>query len=106
MVKCPECKKEISNPQMEFHIGQEENGNQFNYAICSCPGCPQCNYSNTATSSIAKYKEVVYQPCNDIEGQQDHNIKDQMRCDNCHNSFEFYWCAGHNMVENNARSGW
>ena len=50
--------------------------------------CPQCNYSNTATSSIAKYKEVVYQPCNDIEGQQDHNIKDQMRCDNCHNSFD------------------
>jgi len=42
MVKCPECKKEISNPQMEFHIGQEENGNQFNYAICSCPGCNVC----------------------------------------------------------------
>ena len=46
--------------------------------------CPQCNYSNIATTSIAKYKEVVYQPCNDNEGQQDHNMKDQIRCDNCH----------------------
>ena len=28
-------------------------------------------------------------------------MKDPMRCDNCHNSFEFYWCVGHNMTENN-----
>jgi hypothetical protein len=27
--------------------------------------CPQCNYSNTATTTTAKYKEVVYQPCID-----------------------------------------
>lgn len=67
--------------------------------------CPQRNYSNTATSSIAKYKEVVYYPCNDNEGQQDHNMKVQLRCDNCHNSFELYWCAGHNMMENNEGSG-
>ena len=39
MVKCPECKEEISDPQMEFRIGKEQTGNQFNYAICSCPGC-------------------------------------------------------------------
>ncbi len=38
MVKCPECKKEISNPEMEFHIGRENTGNQFHYAVCSCPG--------------------------------------------------------------------
>ena len=49
---------------------------------------------NTATTSNAKYK-VVYQPCNDNEGQQDHNMKDQIKCDNCHNSFDFFWCAGH-----------
>lgn len=42
MVKCPECKKEFSNPKMEFRIGQEETGNQFQYAICSCPGCNVC----------------------------------------------------------------
>jgi len=30
--------------------------------------CPQCNYSNMATAPISKYKEVVYQPCNDNEG--------------------------------------
>ena len=36
------CKKEISNPQMDFHIGQEDNGNQFHYAVCSCPGCKVC----------------------------------------------------------------
>jgi hypothetical protein len=23
------CKKEVSNPQMEFHNGQEENGNHL-----------------------------------------------------------------------------
>jgi len=39
MVKCPECKEEISDPQMEFRIGKEQTGNQFNCAICSCPGC-------------------------------------------------------------------
>jgi len=66
--------------------------------------CPQCNYSNIATTSIAKYKEVVYQPCNDNEGQQVHNMKDQIRCDNCHNSFDFYWCAGHTVNENNAKN--
>ena len=32
MVKCPECKKDISNPEMEFHIGRENIGNQFHYA--------------------------------------------------------------------------
>ena len=32
MVKSPECKKEISNPEREFHIGQENTGNQFHYA--------------------------------------------------------------------------
>ena len=42
MVKCPECKGEISNLQMDFHIGQEENGNKFHYTICSCPGCKIC----------------------------------------------------------------
>lgn len=42
MVICPECRKEISNPQMDFHIGQEDNGNQFDYAVCSCPGCKVC----------------------------------------------------------------
>lgn len=42
MVKCQECKKEISDPKMEFHIGQEDNGNKFHYAICSCPGCEVC----------------------------------------------------------------
>ena len=55
--------------------------------------CPQCNYSNTATTSNAKYKEVVYQLCNDNEGQQDHNMKDQIKCDNCDNSFDFFWCG-------------
>ena len=66
--------------------------------------CPQCNYSNIATTSIAKYKEVVYQPCNDNEDQQDHNMKDQIRCDNCHKSFDFYWCAGHTVSENNEKN--
>ncbi|MDW0144772.1 MAG: hypothetical protein QOK69_07340 [Nitrososphaeraceae archaeon] len=66
--------------------------------------CPQCNYSNTATTSNAKYKEVVYQPCNDNEGQQDHNMNDQIKCDNCDNSFDFFWCAGHTIMENNAKS--
>jgi hypothetical protein len=69
--------------------------------------CPQCNYSNTAISPISKYKEVVYQPCNDNEGQRDHNMRDQIRCDNCHNNFDFYWCAGHRTIENsggNAKS--
>jgi uncharacterized protein with PIN domain len=42
MVKCPECKKEISNPEMEFHIGRENTGNQFHYAVCSCPECKVC----------------------------------------------------------------
>ena len=61
--------------------------------------CPQCNYSNTATPPIAKYKEVVYQPCDDNEGQGDHNIRDRIKCDNCHNQFDFYWCAGHPIIE-------
>lgn len=36
------CKKDVSNPQMESHNGQEENGNQFNYVVCSCRGCNVC----------------------------------------------------------------
>ena len=63
--------------------------------------CPQCNFSNIATCPNAKYKEVVYQPCNDNEGQKDHNMRDQIRCNNCHNNFDFYWCAGHTTTENN-----
>jgi hypothetical protein len=62
--------------------------------------CPQCNYSNAVTVPVAKYKEVVYQLCNDNEGYQDHNMKDQIKCDSCHNRFDFYWCAGHTVVEN------
>lgn len=38
MDKCPECKKELSHPEMEYHIGRENTGNQFHYAVCSCPG--------------------------------------------------------------------
>lgn len=61
--------------------------------------CPQCNFSNK-TIAPAKYKEVVYQPCNNIEDQEDHNIRDQIICDNCHNNFDFYWCAGHKIKGN------
>lgn len=66
--------------------------------------CPQCNFSNMATCPDEKYKEVVYQPCNDNEGQKDHNIRDQIRCDNCHNNFDFYLCAGHTTTENSGEN--
>jgi hypothetical protein len=36
---CPKCQEIFSK---EFQIGQEENGNQFKYAVCSCPGCKVC----------------------------------------------------------------
>jgi hypothetical protein len=62
--------------------------------------CPQCNYSNAASIPSAKYREAVYQPCNQDEDQYDHNRKDHIRCENCHNSFDFYWCAGQSKVEN------
>jgi len=42
MTKCPECKKEFSTPKMEFKIGQDNTGNRFPYAICSCPLCDIC----------------------------------------------------------------
>jgi hypothetical protein len=45
-------------------------------------------------------KEVVYQRCNENEGKQIHNMKDQIRCDSCHNSFDFFWCEGHTIKEN------
>lgn len=61
--------------------------------------CPQCNFSNSATAPNVKYKEIVYQLCDDNEGQQDHNIRDQIKCDNCHKDFDFYWCAGHTIIE-------
>ena len=67
--------------------------------------CSMYNYSNIATISTSKYKEVVYQPCIDNEGQQqDHNMKDQIRSDNCDNNFDFYWCTGHTIMENNVKS--
>jgi hypothetical protein len=56
--------------------------------------------SNAASISSAKYKEEVYQPCNQDEDQHDHNRKDHIRYENCQNSFDFYWCAGHAKVEN------
>ena len=28
-------------------------------------------------------------------------MRDQIRCDNCHNNFDFYWCAVHTTTENN-----
>jgi hypothetical protein len=55
-----------------------------------------------ATAPIPKYKEVVYQPCNENDGKQYHNMKDQIRCDSCHNSFDFYWCEGHTIKENDS----
>lgn len=66
--------------------------------------CPQCDYSNAIPITITKYKEVVYQPCNDKESQQDHNKKDQIKCENCDNNFDFYWCEGHTIVENDTTS--
>lgn len=66
--------------------------------------CPQCNYSNGVPVTIPKYKEIVYQPCNDNNVQQDHNKKDQIKCENCHNNFDFYWCEGHTVVENDTTS--
>lgn len=42
MVKCPECKKEFSYPEMDFRDGKEDTGNQFRFAICSCPACNVC----------------------------------------------------------------
>lgn len=62
--------------------------------------CTQCNYSNTTNAPSAKYIEVVYQPCKDIRGQLDHNMKGQIICVSCHNRFDFYWCAGHTIKEN------
>lgn len=31
-------------------------------------------------------------------------MKDQIRCDNCDNNFDFYWCTGHTIMENNVKS--
>ena len=42
MAKCPECKIEFTTPQMEFLNGNENTGNQFRYAVCSCPDCKVC----------------------------------------------------------------
>ena len=42
MVKCPECQKEFTIPKMDFHGGKEDTGNQFRYAVCSCPSCNIC----------------------------------------------------------------
>ena len=121
---------------MEFHIGREDNGNQFRYAICSCHGCnvfkhnrciiqgnseqkkeayimsdaqihitcPRCNYSDTTSMPIGKYNEAVYQPCSTSDDEEDHNLKDQISCENCHNGFDFYWCAGHTATENDTRT--
>lgn len=68
--------------------------------------CSQCNHTNAVPIPISKYEELVYQPCSDKEGQQDHNKKDQITCENCKNTFDFYWCAGHPIRENvtNARN--
>lgn len=62
--------------------------------------CPHCSYSNIATAPTSKYKEAVYQPCNENDGKQDHNMKGQIKCASCHNRFEFYWCAGHPANQN------
>lgn len=42
MAKCPDCKKEFSEPKLDFKIGREDTGNKFHYAICSCPSCDIC----------------------------------------------------------------
>lgn len=42
MTNCPACKKEFSDPKMEFRIGTEANENQFQYIIFSCPECDIC----------------------------------------------------------------
>ena len=62
--------------------------------------CSQCNYSNAALIPIAKYKEIVYQPCNDNEDEQDHNKIDRITGENCRNNFDFYWCLGHSVTKN------
>jgi len=53
---------------------------------------------------IGKYNEAEYQPCSTSDDEEDHNMKDQITCENCHNGFDFYWCAGHTTIENDTRS--
>ena len=36
------CKEEFSTPEMNFRDGKEDTGNQFRYAICTCPKCKGC----------------------------------------------------------------
>jgi hypothetical protein len=57
--------------------------------------CPKCNYPNVVYPPMKKYKEVTYKECEDKEGETDHNLKKQIKCENCHKKFEFYWCTGH-----------
>jgi hypothetical protein len=61
-------------------------------------GCPQCNHMNSVSPPTQKYVEVVYQPCSDNEGEGDHNLKRNTRCEDCHKEFDFYWCTGHGYV--------
>ena len=42
MTTCSECDKEFSTPKISFQSGLKPEGEEFEYAICSCPNCDKC----------------------------------------------------------------
>jgi hypothetical protein len=58
-------------------------------------GCTQCGQSFEVEAPDSTYKELRLQPCEDNEGDPQHNFEQLYECGNCNFQNVRYWCRGH-----------
>jgi hypothetical protein len=62
-------------------------------------GCTQCGQFIEVEAPDTTYKELLLQPCDDKEGDPQHNYEQSYECQNCYfkniSTTIRYWCRGH-----------
>lgn len=58
-------------------------------------GCKNCGQPYQAYPPDSKYQAAYIKPCQDGEGNPNHNYKQLYECENCAFENVLYWCPGH-----------
>jgi hypothetical protein len=57
--------------------------------------CQNCGEPYQAYPPDSTFKKALLKPCENNEGDPNHNRKQFYECKNCDHKNELYWCPGH-----------
>ncbi len=57
--------------------------------------CQNCGQPYQAYPPDSKYQNAYLRPCQDNQGDPNHNQKQFYECEKCNFRNELYWCPGH-----------